>query len=71
MKCYIDVNFTIEEDFTRFSDEDIVDFVDNRELVTALFKKDLLERLKYFSHNANDSDNIKDLEVTVTFEDRQ
>lgn len=71
MKCYIDVNFTIEEDFTRFSDEDIVDFVDNRELVTALFKKDLLERLKYFSHNANDSGNIKDLEVTVTFEDRQ
>lgn len=65
MKCYIDVNFTIEEDFTRFSDEDIVDFVDNKELMTDLFKKDLLERLEYFSHN------IKNLEAVVTFEDRQ
>lgn len=52
LKCYIDVNFTVEEDFERFSDEDIADFIDNKELMTNLFKKDLLERLEYFSHNS-------------------
>ena len=62
MKCFIDVNFTIEEDFNRFTDEDKIDFINNKELVTDLFKKDLLERLEYFSHN------IKDLCVAVTFE---
>lgn len=62
LKCYIDVNFTVEEDFERFSDKDKLDFIKNKELMTDLFKKDLLERLEYFSHN------IKDLDVIVTFE---
>ena len=62
LKCYIDVNFTVEEDFERFSDEDKLDFINNRELMTDLFKKDLLERLNYFSQN------IKGLDVLVTFE---
>lgn len=62
LKCYIDVNFTVEEDFERFSDEDKLDFIKNKKLMTDLFRKDLLERLNYFSHN------IKDLDVLVTFE---
>ena len=62
LKCYIDVNFTVEEDFERFSEEDKLDFIKNKELMTDLFKKDLLERLECFSHN------IKDLDVIVTFE---
>lgn len=63
MKCYIDVNFTIEEDFARFTDKDISDFIDNKELMVAIFKDDLREKLEYFS------DNVKDLDVTVTFEE--
>lgn len=63
LKCYIDVNFTVEEDFERFTEKDVTDFIDNRGLVVELFKKDLLERLEYFSHN------IKDLDVVVTFEE--
>lgn len=62
MKCYIDVNFTIEEDFTRFTKEEQQEFIDNKELMTAIFKDDLEERLIYFT------DNIKDLNVTITFE---
>lgn len=62
LKCYIDVNFTIEEDFTRFSDEDKAKFIKNKELMTILFEEDLLKRLDYFSHN------IKDLDAVVTFE---
>lgn len=63
LKCYIDVNFTVEEDFERFTEKDVTDFIDNRGLVVELFKQDLLERLEYFSHN------IKDLDVVVTFEE--
>ena len=62
LKCYIDVNFTIEEDFARVTDEDKADFIENKELMTALFKEDLLKRLDYFSQN------IKDLNTVVTFE---
>ena len=63
LKCYIDVNFTIEEDFSDFSIEDKKDFIDNRELMTRLFTQDLLQKLDYFSSN------IKDLKVAVTFEE--
>ena len=62
-KCYIDVSFSIEEDFSRFTSEDIAEFIANRELMTEMFKADLLERLDYFSSN------IKDLGVTVSFEE--
>ena len=63
LKCYIDVNFTIEEDFSDFSIEDKKDFIDNRELMTRLFTQDLLQKLDYFSSN------IKDLKVAGTFEE--
>lgn len=63
LKCYIDVNFTIEEDFTRFLDEDKQDFINNKELMTAIFKDDLLKRLEYFSSN------VENLNVVITFEE--
>lgn len=63
LKCFIDVNFTVEEDLSRFNEDDIKDFTENKDLMVELFKEDLLERLKYFS------DNIKDLNATVTFEE--
>lgn len=62
LKCYIDVNFTIEEDFTRFTEEEQREFMNHKELMTAIFEDDLLERLQYFSKN------IKDLGVTIDFE---
>ena len=65
MKCYIDVNFTIEEDFTRFTEEEQQEFITNKELMTAVFKDDLEERLDYFT------DDIKDLNVVITFENRK
>lgn len=63
LKCFVDVNFTVEEDLSRFNEDDIKDFTENKDLMAKLFKEDLLERLKYFS------DNIKDLNATVTFEE--
>lgn len=63
MKCYIDVNFTIEEDFTRFTKEEQQKFIDNKELMTAIFRDDLRKRLDYFT------DDIKDLNIVITFED--
>lgn len=63
LKCFIDVNFTIEENLSRFDEDDIKAFTENKDLMAKLFKEDLLERLKYFS------DNIKDLNATVTFEE--
>ena len=62
LKCYIDVEFTIEESFDRFTDEEKVEFMENKELMLKLFEKDLLKRLEYFS------DNIQDLKTTITFE---
>mgnify|MGYP001079045650 CR=1 FL=1 len=62
LKCYIDVNFTIEEDFTRFTEEEQQEFMSHKELMTAIFKNDLLERLQHFSEN------IKDLDVVINFE---
>ena len=62
LKCYIDVNFTIEKDFERYSDKDKADFIKNKELMTDLFKEDLLKKLDYFSQN------IKDLNTVITFE---
>lgn len=62
LKCYIDVNFTIAENFARFSDKDKQGFIDNKELMTAMFKVDLLDKLKYFS------DSIEGLDVAITFE---
>lgn len=63
LKCFIDVKFTIEENLSRFDEDDIKAFTENKDLMAKLFKEDLLERLKYFS------DNIKDLNATVTFEE--
>ena len=62
LKCYIDVNFTIAEDFSGFSDEDKQDFIKNKELMMKMFKSDLLERLKFFSND------IENLDVVITFE---
>lgn len=62
LKCYIDANFTIAEDFARFSDKDKQDFINNKELMLKMFKDDLLDKLKYFS------DSIENLDVTITFE---
>jgi len=62
LKCYIDVNFTIEEDFTRFTEEEQREFINHKELMTTMFKDDLLERLQYFSKN------IEDLNVAINFE---
>lgn len=61
-KCYIDVGFTIEENLNRFTDKERAEFIENRELMTKLFKQDLLERLEYFS------DNISNLNATISFE---
>lgn len=62
LKCYIDVNFTIAEDFSGFSDKDKQDYIDNKELMMKMFKSDLLERLEFFSKS------VEDLDVTITFE---
>ena len=62
LKCFIDVNFTIEEDLARFTNKDRQDFIANRELMTDLFKQDLLEKLEYFSGY------IKNLNATISFE---
>ena len=62
LKCYIDVNFTVEEDFERFSDEDKIDFINNKEQIINLFKQDLINQLDYSPY-------IKDLDVVVTFEE--
>ena len=61
MKCYIDVNFTIEEDLSDHSNEDKEKFLSNKDKIVELFKQDLLKQLDY-------SETIKDLGVTVTFE---
>lgn len=62
LKCYIDVEFTIEESFDRFTDEEKVEFMENKDLMLRLFEKDMLKRLEYFSNN------IRDLKTTITFE---
>lgn len=62
MKCYIDVNFTIEEDLSEYTDDDRDKFLQNKVKMVELFKNDLLNQLDY-------SENIKDLDVTVTFEE--
>lgn len=62
LKCYIDVNFTVEEDFERFSDEDKLVFMNNKEQIINLFKQDLINQLDYSPY-------IKDLDVVVTFEE--
>ncbi len=62
MKCYIDVNFTIEEDLSEYTDDDRDKFLQNKVKMVHLFKNDLLGQLDY-------SENIKDLDVTVTFEE--
>ena len=62
MKCYIDVNFTIEEDLSEYTDGDRDKFLQNKAKMVELFKNDLLGQLDY-------SENIKDLDVAVTFEE--
>ena len=62
LKCYIDVKFTIEEDFSEFTDEERVEFVENKELMEKLFRQDLLIQLEHFSSN------VKDLQAVITFE---
>ena len=61
MKCYIDVNFTIEEDLYDYPTQDKEKFLNNKDKIVELFKQDLLEQLDY-------SKTIKDLSVIVTFE---
>ena len=62
MKCYIDVNFTVEEDLSDYSSENIDKFIANKDKIVELFKEDLLNQLDY-------SQTIKDLDVAVTFEE--
>lgn len=61
LKCYIDVNFTIEEDLCDYPTEDKEKFLNNKDKIVELFKQDLLEQLDY-------SETIKDFDVVVTFE---
>lgn len=62
MKCYIDVNFTVEEDLSEYPTEEIEKFINNKDEIIEMFKRDLLDQLDYKEY-------IKDLDVTVTFEE--
>ena len=62
LMCYIDVNFTLEQDFDGFTDSEKVEFMENVGLMEVLFRKDMMEQLQYFSSN------IKDLKTAITFE---
>lgn len=62
LKCYIDVAFTLEQDFDGFTDSEKVEFMENVGLMEVLFRKDMMEQLQYFSSN------IKDLKTAITFE---
>ena len=64
MKCYIDVNFTIEEDLYDYPNEDKEKFLNNKDKIVELFKQDLLEQLDY-------SATIKDLDVVVKYEETE
>ena len=62
MKTYIDVNFTVEEDWSEFTDEEKEKLFQKKQKIIDLFKKDLLSNLSYYA------DNIKDLNVALTYE---
>lgn len=64
MKAYIDVNFTIEDDLSNWDDEDKGEMIKNKDKLVDLFKKE------FFSRYHDYKDDIKDLDITITFEDR-
>lgn len=64
MKAYIDVNFTIEDDLSNWDDKDKDRVIKNKDKLVGIFKKE------FFSRYHDYKDDIKDLDVTITFEDR-
>ena len=64
MKAYIDVIFTIEDDLSNWDDEDKNRIIKNKDKLVDIFKKE------FFSRYHDYKDDIKDLDVTITFEDR-
>ena len=52
----------VEDNIDEFTNEERVEFIENKELMEKLFRQDLLKQLEHFS------DNVKDLQTAITFE---
>lgn len=65
MKAYIDVSFTLEEDLSNWSERDKDIIVNNIDKIKKVFINEFCHKYKDYKNN------IKDLNVVMTFEERE
>ena len=65
MKSYIDVSFTLEEDLSNWSEKDKDIIVNNIDKIKKVFINEFYHKYKDYKNN------IKDLNVVITFEERE